>query len=61
MRGYKLMVKDVMGEDPTTVEESLIPQRQKWKAAMQAEFDSLLRNGTWILVDRPKCNLSTPA
>ena len=27
---------------------------------MQADFGSLLWDGTWILVDRPTCKLGTP-
>ena len=26
----------------------------KWKAAMQTEYDSIMRNETWDLVDHPK-------
>lgn len=25
----------------------------QWKAAMQFEYDSIIKNGTWQLVDRP--------
>lgn len=30
------------------------PDKDRWIAAMQEEIESLLKNGTWILVDKPK-------
>ncbi|CAI7791338.1 unnamed protein product [Closterium sp. NIES-54] len=41
--------------EPATVEEALIgPQKEEWKAAMDAEFNSLIENGTWELVELPE-------
>ncbi|CAI7757956.1 unnamed protein product, partial [Closterium sp. NIES-54] len=38
-----------------TVEEALSgPQKKEWKAAMDAEFNSLIENGTWELVELPE-------
>ena len=38
-------------KEPTNVEEAL--ENPKWKAAMQLEYDSIMKNDTWQLVDRP--------
>ena len=38
-------------KEPTNVEEAL--ENPKWKAAMQLEYDSIMKNDTWELVDRP--------
>ncbi|OWY96335.1 LOW QUALITY PROTEIN: Pol Polyprotein [Phytophthora megakarya] len=52
---YVLSLEDHFNGNPASVEEAMrSPQREEWKAAMRAEFESLLKNGTWILVDRPK-------
>ncbi|CAI7904104.1 unnamed protein product [Closterium sp. NIES-53] len=41
--------------EPATVEEALSgPQKEEWKAAMDAEFSSLIENGTWELVELPE-------
>ncbi|CAI7728729.1 unnamed protein product [Closterium sp. NIES-54] len=41
--------------EPATVEEALSgPQKKEWKAAMDAEFNSLIENGTWELVELPE-------
>ncbi|CAI7780432.1 unnamed protein product [Closterium sp. NIES-54] len=41
--------------EPATVEEALSgPQKEEWKAAMDAEFNSLIENETWELVELPK-------
>ncbi|CAI7882235.1 unnamed protein product [Closterium sp. NIES-53] len=41
--------------EPATVEEALSgPQKEEWKAAMDAEFNSLIENGTWELVELPE-------
>lgn len=40
--------------EPETFKEVLDhPEKGKWLEAMKAEFDSLNKHGTWILVDRP--------
>ncbi|KAE8875946.1 hypothetical protein PF003_g39908 [Phytophthora fragariae] len=43
--------------EPTTVEEVLRSSRAQWLQALNAEFDALIRNQTWKLVERPS---STP-
>ncbi|CAI7874229.1 unnamed protein product [Closterium sp. NIES-53] len=44
----------LLGE-PATLEEALSgPQKEEWKAAMDAEFNSLIENGTWELVELPE-------
>ncbi|CAI7781673.1 unnamed protein product [Closterium sp. NIES-54] len=41
--------------EPATVEEALSgPQKEEWKAAMDAEFNSLIENGTCELVELPE-------
>ena len=41
----------VQSYEPTTAKEALtLPE---WKSAMEAEMDSIVRNGTWDLMDRP--------
>ncbi|CAI7791126.1 unnamed protein product [Closterium sp. NIES-53] len=41
--------------EPATVEEALSgPEKEEWKAAMDAEFNSLIENETWELVDLPE-------
>lgn len=37
--------------EPTNVEEALASP--EWKESMQAEYDSIIKNQTWELVDRP--------
>uniref|UniRef100_A0A0A9YFM0 Retrovirus-related Pol polyprotein from transposon TNT 1-94 n=1 Tax=Lygus hesperus TaxID=30085 RepID=A0A0A9YFM0_LYGHE len=42
------------GPEPTTVAEAMSRKDGKhWKRAMQAEYQSLQDNGTWVLIDRP--------
>ncbi|GMF32442.1 unnamed protein product [Phytophthora fragariaefolia] len=53
--GYQLMLETQFLETPETVEEALrSPQREEWQAALEAEYESLLKNETWKLVERPK-------
>ncbi|CAI7817824.1 unnamed protein product, partial [Closterium sp. NIES-53] len=41
--------------EPATLEEALSgPQKEEWKATMDAEFNSLIENGTWELVELPE-------
>ncbi|CAI7750598.1 unnamed protein product [Closterium sp. NIES-54] len=41
--------------EPATVEEALSgSQKEEWKAAMDAEFNSLIENEAWELVELPK-------
>lgn len=43
-----------IGEEPQTYQETIeSPNSEKWKQAMQEEYDSLLQNHTWDLVDKP--------
>ena len=30
------------------------PQAEDWRKVMQAEYDSLMNNNTWALVDKPE-------
>ncbi|CAI7866221.1 unnamed protein product [Closterium sp. NIES-53] len=44
----------LLGE-PATLEEAMIgSQKDEWRAAMDAEFNSLIENGTWELVELPE-------
>ncbi|OWY90779.1 Retrotransposon protein, Ty1-Copia subclass [Phytophthora megakarya] len=36
------------------------PQRDQWFAALKAEYDALIRNHTWKLVNRPKTSRGKP-
>lgn len=41
--------------DPVTVAEALNrPDADAWKKAMQSEYDALIKNGTWEIVDLPE-------
>lgn len=44
---------DAEGIEPMYAEAKKRPDWPKWKAAVQAELDSLTSNGTWHLVERP--------
>ena len=48
-----------MEKEPTSVAEALAgSNKDKWKSAMDAEFNSLKSNDVWELVDPPKdCNI----
>ncbi len=41
----------VCAEEPETAEQAL--RDRQWKAAMQKEYDALMRNQTWVLVECP--------
>ena len=47
------LMAEIMAEtkEPASLEKALADP--SWKAAMQAEFDSIIKNDTWELVDRP--------
>ena len=47
------LMAEIMAEtkEPASLEEALADP--SWKAAMQAEYDSIMKNDTWELVDRP--------
>jgi len=41
--------------EPLTVKDALQgSESEKWKAGMDKEMESLKKNGTWTLVDRPE-------
>jgi transposase InsO family protein len=40
--------------DPQTVSEALSSPEAAWKKAVNAEYEALKRNQTWIIVDRPQ-------
>jgi len=42
-------------QDPSSYKEAMSrPDHEKWKEAMECEMLALAKNGTWVLVDRPK-------
>ena len=47
------LMAEIMGsiKEPTSATEAL--EDPKWKEAMESEYDSIIKNGTWLLVDRP--------
>jgi hypothetical protein len=48
---YKAMITQMI--EPKTIQETLsILGRELWKSVMQEEYDSLMENKTWKLVDR---------
>lgn len=50
---YYANVAEALG-DPMTRSEALSrPDAEEWKKAMDEEYESLMKNGTWTLVDRP--------
>lgn len=49
-----LCAQDVDIEEPKTVAEAMRSKYWKyWKLAMQEEIDSLIKNNTWLVVDKP--------
>ena len=47
-------VDDALRPDPQSYLEAMrSPDSRKWKAAIQAEYDSLLENGTWKVANLP--------
>lgn len=48
-------VGQIANNDPKTVKQALsCEESAEWQLAMQKEYDSMLKNGTWELVDRPR-------
>eukprot|EP00794_Sanderia_malayensis_P007838 gene7838-biopygen6374 len=44
----------LQNEEPVSIEEALSgPDASKWKNAADSEYESLIKNGTWKLVDLP--------
>lgn len=51
---FSLMARDSIPSEPMSYEDAMSsPDCHEWKAAMQSEYDSLLANNVWRLVDRP--------
>ena len=49
-----LVAEEVEYSEPCSYEEAVESKdHQKWMQAMIEEIDSLLKNGTWVLVERP--------
>lgn len=48
---YALMSQVLSVQEPSTLEEA--QKDPKWVEAMQIEYDSIMKNRTWSLVDRP--------
>ena len=46
-----LMAEIMKVQEPTNLDEAMADQN--WKAAMQEEYDNIMKNQTWDLVDRP--------
>ena len=46
-----LMAEIMKVQEPTNLDEAMADPN--WKAAMQEEYDSIMKNQTWDLVDRP--------
>jgi hypothetical protein len=45
---------EITEEDPKTIKEAFLRQEsEEWKEAMKNEFNSLKKNKTWEIVDRP--------
>lgn len=43
-----------MTEEPSTYQAALRSSNSKaWQRAMEEEYDSLIKNGTWIVQDLP--------
>jgi hypothetical protein len=48
-------IKEGNVQEPKSYEEAVnSPHAEDWKNAMQAEYDSLMDNDTWTLVDKPE-------
>lgn len=44
-----------IADDPKTFEQAISEKDScEWKNAMDEEYNSLIKNGTWKLVDSPK-------
>lgn len=48
------LVASVSNDEPLTFKEAISgPNAQQWRDATQSEYDSMLKNRVWKLVDRP--------
>lgn len=51
---YALVAANPTAADPLTISEALSsPDADRWKLAMDEEYNSLIKNGTWSLTDLP--------
>lgn len=51
---FSLIAQGILLPEPQSFEEILnSPDSHEWQAAMQCEYDSLISNNVWKLVDRP--------
>ena len=48
-------VASLRESEPTTYEEASV--HQVWRDAMMEEYNSIMKNGVWEVVSRPKGNL----
>lgn len=57
-RGYdmtSLMAENASPDDPLTYEEAMASHdKEEWSNAMESEYNSLVKNKVWSLVDRPE-------
>lgn len=54
LRDYIVDVAKVIEQEPLSYEEAVRgPEQDLWKAAMREEYDSLMKNNTWSLVELP--------
>ncbi|XP_037929235.1 uncharacterized mitochondrial protein AtMg00820-like, partial [Teleopsis dalmanni] len=59
---YNFCALDYISNDPCSFEEAMSSNNSdKWKAAMQSEIDSLLRNKTWKLTELPADKKAIPS
>ncbi|KAK4391365.1 Retrovirus-related Pol polyprotein from transposon TNT 1-94 [Sesamum angolense] len=40
-------------DDPVTFKDAVFSETKQWKEAVKSEMDSIVSNGTWVLVDLP--------
>lgn len=54
LRDYVVDIAKVVDQEPTSYEEAVLgPEQDLWKVAMREEYDSLMKNNTWSLVELP--------
>lgn len=52
---FALTMAEEIGEEPRSYHEVVSSAESRfWQLAMAEEMESLIKNKTWILVDRPK-------
>jgi len=58
-RPRTLLAASAFDKDPATMEEALqSPDGDKWQEAIDEEYQSLLENDTWTLVDKPSSDVN---